>query len=253
MNKLTNSEIWERVETDYKEAQKNFPNNRILGTFLLGPANFGYVNQPNELTTITFIFPTFENVAINSGYIRQAKFNKVGGCIEWADFREFFDLVQSADGQDRGYTEIIFTEFFVANPLYQRTLSKIQHGQTLSFEGREFAVQDWGSQTEVEELREGLTALLKQYFSFADGVQEQLFSALTKTEEKALIYVLETIGTEGNLSISAAIAYSGISRPVFTSLFEKLDRYHGAEIKNQGVKGTYIYFYDHVLSKFNII
>jgi hypothetical protein len=249
MNRLTNSEIWERVETDYKEAQKNFPNNRILGTFLLGPANFGYVNQPNELTTITFIFPTFENVAINSGYVKTIKYNKSGGRIEWVDFREFYDLVQNEDG----YTEIIFTEFFIANPLYQKRLSGILQGQTLSFEGREFAVQDWGSQSEVEEFCAGLTALLKQYLAFADGVQEQLFSALTKTEEKALIYVLETIGTEGNLSISAAIAYSGISRPVFTSLFEKLDRYHGAEIKNQGVKGTYINFYDHVLSKFNII
>ena len=85
-----------------------------------------------------------------------------------------------------------------------------------------------------------------------DGIQEKLFSSLTKTEEKALIFVLETVGEEGNISISEAINKSGISRPVFTALFDKLDRYKGAEIKNQGVKGTYINFYDHVLSKFEI-
>jgi GTP-sensing pleiotropic transcriptional regulator CodY len=101
-------------------------------------------------------------------------------------------------------------------------------------------------------IAEGLLNIFNQYLTMRDGIQEKLFSSLTKTEEKALVYVLETIGEEGNISISTAIADSGISRPVFTSLFDKLDRYKGAEIKNQGVKGTYISFYDHVLSKFEI-
>ena len=103
-----------------------------------------------------------------------------------------------------------------------------------------------------ELIKEGILNIFNQYLTMRDGIQEKLFDALTKTEEKALIYILETIGGEGNVSISNAIANSGISRPVFTSLFEKLDRYKGAEIKNQGVKGTYINFYDHVLSKFEI-
>jgi GTP-sensing pleiotropic transcriptional regulator CodY len=74
--------------------------------------------------------------------------------------------------------------------------------------------------------------------------------SFTKTEEKALTYILDTIGAEGILSISQAIQGSGISRPVFTSLLDKLDRYQAAEVKNMGVKGTYIHLYDHILVKF---
>jgi GTP-sensing pleiotropic transcriptional regulator CodY len=94
--------------------------------------------------------------------------------------------------------------------------------------------------------------IFDHYLQFRDGVQSKIFDSLTKTEEKALIFVLETIGDEGILSISEAIRQSGISRPVFTGLLDKLDRYKAAEIKNMGVKGTYINFYDHILSKFEI-
>jgi hypothetical protein len=137
--------------------------------------------------------------------------------------------------------QLLYTKYIVTNSFYKKVCDKLP--------------QVW-PQEDADKYKdlisEGLLNIFKQYLTMKDGVQEKLFSSLTKTEEKALIFVLETIGEEGNISISEAINKSGISRPVFTSLFDKLDRYKGAEIKNQGVKGTYINFYDHVLSKFEI-
>ena len=113
-------------------------------------------------------------------------------------------------------------------------------------------ISEWFPVYEANDLAEGLTKLFDHYLQFRDGVQDKIFDSLTKTEEKALIFCLEEIGDEGILSISEAIRKSGISRPVFTSMLDKLDRYKGDEIKNMGVKGTYINFYDHILSKFEI-
>ena len=138
--------------------------------------------------------------------------------------------------------ELLSTKFIVTNSLYKKVCERLP-----------FVQPDEDEINDSQELiKEGLLNIFNQYLTMRDGIQEKLFESLTKTEEKALIYVLETVGEEGNISISTAIADSGISRPVFTSLFDKLDKYKGAEIKNQGVKGTYINFYDHVLSKFEI-
>ena len=239
MNILTNSEIWARVEEDYKYLERDYPNSRILCTFAIGKVNYNNAAVSSDIDTVSIIFPSIENIALNGGYIHNMRYHKSGGRQYIIDFRDLYNNISFAEFYE--CIELLSTDFKIVNSLYNKvfnTLPKIIAGDDTS--GCE------------EELSNGILNIFNQYLTMRDGIQEKLFSALTKTEEKALIYVLETIGTEGNLSISTAIAYSGISRPVFTSLFDKLDRYKGAEIKNQGVKGTYINFYDHVLSKFEI-
>jgi hypothetical protein len=247
---LTNSEIWKRIEEDYKEVNKSFPSSRILGTFLLGNGNFGKAEELCEPRTVSIVFPTIENIATNGGYLRHANYNEFGARVEIIDFRELFDFI--VDAQE-DYAQIIFSDFLLINPMYKKTFEKMRLTVGAEYEHKWKQYLAWyDNEHNSERLVEQLTELLLQYFELRNGVSDELFKSLTKTEEKALIYILETIGDEGNISISAAISGSGISRPVFTSLFDKLDRYGGAEIKNQGVKGTYINFYDHVISKFNI-
>lgn len=239
MNALTNSEIWARVEEDYKQLERDFPNSRILCTFAIGDVNYNMAQKSSDIQTVSVIFPTIENIALNGGYIRNANYHKNGGKRYVIDFRELynniiFDFPECA--------ELLSTQFLIVNSLYKKVCDRLPHVLP-----EEYEIND-----SKDLISEGLLNIFNQYLTMRDGIQEKLFSSLTKTEEKALIFVLETIGEEGNISISEAINRSGISRPVFTSLFDKLDRYKGAEIKNQGVKGTYINFYDHVLSKFEI-
>ena len=142
--------------------------------------------------------------------------------------------------------DIFFTQIYKVSPTYQKIFSKLKE------KIGSIKVSEWFPINETNVLAEGWTKIFDHYLQFRDGVQDKIFDSLTKTEEKALIFCLEEIGDEGILSISKAIADSGISRPVFTSLLDKLARYKGAEIKNMGVKGTYINFHDHILSKFEI-
>lgn len=241
MNTLTNSEIWARVEEDYKELERDFPNSRILCTFAIGKVNYENATELSDIDTVSIIFPTLENIAVNGGYIHNVRYHKSGGRQIIFDFRDVYNNIIGFYNDVEEMHQLLYTKYIIVNSFYKKVCDRLP--------------QVW-PQEDADDYKdlisEGLLNIFKQYLTMKDGVQEKLFSSLTKTEEKALIYVLETIGEEGNISISTAIADSGISRPVFTALFDKLDKYKGAEIKNQGVKGTYINFYDHVLSKFEI-
>ena len=230
---LTQEEINDIVEKDYQNSLKILGEMRLLGTFLVGP----------DYKTVTVFFPTVQDIAINCSPLNSWLNESEHGGNRWIDFRLVADLLCN---KKDFISNIFFTESYMISPIYQKLFSKLK---------AEFAtmrIADWMDGNNLNFLAEWWTKIFDHYLQFRDGVQEQLFSSLTKTEEKALIFILETIGDEGILSISTAIHDSGISRPVFNSLLDKLGRYKGAEIKNMGVKGTYINFYDHVLSKFEI-
>lgn len=241
MNKITNSEIWARVEEDFKKLERDYPNSRILFTFVIGCVNYENAITSSDIDTVSVIFPTIENIALNGGYIHNMSYHKSGGRQLVIDFRSLYNNIIGMENDINEMHQLLYTQYLLVNPLYKKVCDKLPQ------------VCPQEDADEYKDLiQEGILNIFNQYLTMRDGIQEKLFSSLTKTEEKALIYVLETIGDCGNISISEAINQSKISRPVFTSLFDKLDRYKGAEIKNQGVKGTYINFYDHVLSKFNI-
>lgn len=69
---------------------------------------------------------------------------------------------------------------------------------------------------------------------------KDFYNALTENETKAFIAIRETIGLSGNISIVKMIQKTSISRPVWTSLLAKMEKFGIAQVKNQGVKGTYI-------------
>lgn len=241
MNSLTNSEIWSRIEEDFKELDRDFPNSRVLCTFVVGKVNYNNATELSDINTVSVIFPTIENIALNGGYVHSMKYHKNGGQTIIIDFRYLYNYIMAIDDDMPECIELLSTQYLLVNSLYKKVCDRLP------------LIKNYDdAEVSKDLIAEGLLNIFNQYLTMRDGIQEKLFSSLTKTEEKALIYVLETIGEEGNISISTAIADSGISRPVFTSLFDKLDKYKGAEIKNQGVKGTYINFYDHVLSKFEI-
>jgi hypothetical protein len=170
-----------------------------------------------------------------------------GGHIYLENFLCIFDDYHNPDSFIK---EIFYTPYFYINPYYQKIFSQLQVSTEKQTDISRYRIVESESPIAADKLAEVLTQILKQSLEINIGVQEELFDSLTKKEIEALVYVLNTIGDEGNISVSEAIKDSKISRPVFSSLFEKLDRYKGAEVKNMGVKGTYINFYDHVLSRF---
>lgn len=229
----TKEEINAQVEQDYQNSLKALGEIRLLGVFHLGP----------NLETITLFFPTIKDMAINCPPLNALLIESKDYSNRWIDFRLVADLLCTIPDYIGG---IFVTDSFKLSPIYQKLFLKIRK------EICDMKVRDWVDGNHLNFIADRWEQLFEHYFQFRDGVQMQIFDSLTKTEERALIYILETIGEEGIVSISQAIQGSGISRPVFTSLLDKLNHYRAAEIKNMGVKGTYINFYDHILSKFEI-
>lgn len=214
----------------YKKAITSLGDLRLFGIFEIDEG------------IIEIFFPQISDMAINCGltdsYFLEEDYNQK---ITIFDFRLLWEKILS----DTRYLKIFFPNNCKISPIYQKSYQKLKE-KILSY-----TVGNLPDKS--NELAEMLTEIFEHYLQFCGGNQDQLFINMTKTEEKALIYLLNTIGDQGIISVSEAIRESGISRPVFTSLFDKLNRYKGAEIRNMGVKGTYIDFYDHVMSKFEQI
>jgi GTP-sensing pleiotropic transcriptional regulator CodY len=73
-------------------------------------------------------------------------------------------------------------------------------------------------------------------------LKDEFFNALTSNEALAFEAIREEIGFSGNISVVKMIQKTNLSRPVWTSLLQKMEKFGIAQIKNQGVKGTYIEF-----------
>ena len=63
---------------------------------------------------------------------------------------------------------------------------------------------------------------------------------ITKKEKEVLSFILKEIGLDGIISISNMLLSIKVSRPVVTSLINKLKEFNIAEVTNLGVKGTRI-------------
>ena len=106
---------------------------------------------------------------------------------------------------------------------------------------------------EITEFR--LTGKLTVLVPFLEAVgradqlilKDEFFNAMTNNEKIAFEAIREEIGGSGNLSIVKMIQKTEVSRPVWTSLLQKMEKYGVAIVKSQGVKGTYIEFKEEIL------
>ena len=73
-------------------------------------------------------------------------------------------------------------------------------------------------------------------------VCNEFYEKITEKERNALKDIIKRIGPEGYVSLSTLIPITGVSRPVYNSLFSKLKENKVAEVTASGAKGTYIKF-----------
>jgi len=73
---------------------------------------------------------------------------------------------------------------------------------------------------------------------------EDFYKKITNKEIKAVNSIMKYVQNEGDISLSTLIAETGISRPVFISLLNKLKEHNIAEVTSRGAKGTHIKFLD---------
>lgn len=99
----------------------------------------------------------------------------------------------------------------------------------------------------VEHTKEEVIKLFKAYLNTKQKSKKDIYSTLTPTERLGLKGIYDTIGLEGEISISKLIQTTQVSRITFNNLLNALATQGCAEVVSRGVRGTYIRIIDPVL------
>ncbi len=106
----------------------------------------------------------------------------------------------------------------------------------------------FGKAEDEESIKQGVIFYIKERMN-GDISYRTFTKSLTFAEKDALSGIFNKIGNEGIVSINALSKETGISRPVFNNLINKIENTKVAMVNNMGAKGTYIKFINQTLLK----
>ena len=118
------SDEWinERVREHYEEALTMFPENRIVGVFYQGSANYGLDYEKSDVDTKCILVPTFEDIAFNRKPISTTYIRKNEEHIDLKDVRLYINCFEK---QNLNFLEILFTPYKIVNPQYAEWWNKL--------------------------------------------------------------------------------------------------------------------------------
>ena len=109
--------IMDNVYGHLEEAYEYFPEDRVVGIFLQGSQNYGLDYEKSDVDTKLIIAPTFKDIAFNRAPISTTH---VRANEEHIDFKDVRLYMQTFRKQNINFLEILFTEFKLVNPIYQK-------------------------------------------------------------------------------------------------------------------------------------
>lgn len=116
MNFHSDEWIMDRVREHYNEALEYFPEDRIVGVYYQGSANYGldYINS--DVDTKLIVTPTFEDIAMNR---KAVSTTHIRANEEHIDFKDIRLYIQTFRKQNLNFLEILYTPYCIVNPLYK--------------------------------------------------------------------------------------------------------------------------------------
>ena len=122
MNFHTDEWIMDRVREHYNEALEYFPEDRIVGIYYQGSANYGldYINS--DVDTKLIVTPTFEDIAMNRKAVSTTHLRENEEHIDFKDIRLY---IQTFRKQNLNFLEILFTPYCIINPLYKNEWDRL--------------------------------------------------------------------------------------------------------------------------------
>lgn len=109
--------IMKRLREHYEEALQYFDESRIVGIFLQGSQNYGLDYEGSDIDTKLIVLPTFEDIAFNK---KPVSTTHVRANDEHIDFKDLRLYMQTFRKQNLNFLEILFTEFKIVNPQYEK-------------------------------------------------------------------------------------------------------------------------------------
>lgn len=115
MNFHSDEWIMSRVREHYNEALEYFPEDRIVGIYYQGSANYGLDYEGSDVDTKLIVTPTFEDIAMNRKAVSTTHVRKNDEHIDFKDIRLYMETFRK---QNLNFLEILFTPFKIINPMY---------------------------------------------------------------------------------------------------------------------------------------
>ena len=115
-------EITLRVNEHLKEAQQYFDNDHIVGIFLQGSQNYGTDTEQSDIDTKLIVTPTVRDMIFNKRPTSTTHKTPNNEHIDFKDVRLYFDTFRQ---QNLNFLEILFTDYFIINPLYAKPWGKL--------------------------------------------------------------------------------------------------------------------------------
>lgn len=112
----------DRVLEHYEEARTLFADDRIVGCFLQGSQNYGLELPSSDVDTKLIVVPTFKDIALNRKPVSTTHVRANDEHIDLKDIRLYMETFRK---QNLNFLEILFTDYFVINPLYAEQWNRL--------------------------------------------------------------------------------------------------------------------------------
>ena len=110
------------VAEHLEESKEYFSADRIVGIFYQGSGNYGLDYESSDIDTKLIIVPTFEQIAFNKSPVSTTHIRNNDEHIDFKDIRLY---MQTFRKQNLNFLEILFTDFKIVNPLYEKEWNKL--------------------------------------------------------------------------------------------------------------------------------
>lgn len=109
--------IMKRMQEHYNRGVELYGESRIVGLFLQGSQNYGLDYEGSDIDTKLILTPTLEDIIFNC---RPVSTTHVMENEEHLDAKDIRLYIQTFRKQNLNFLEILFTEFKIVNPQYEK-------------------------------------------------------------------------------------------------------------------------------------
>lgn len=122
--------VMARVWDHYNESREHFTQHEIVGIFLQGSQNYNLDYAGSDVDTKLIVVPSFKDIAMNH---KPVSTTHVRANEEHIDFKDIRLYMQTFRKQNLNFLEILFTPYFIINPLYAQEWGRlVEHREDIA-------------------------------------------------------------------------------------------------------------------------
>lgn len=121
-----NKDIIERLNDHLEESFNRFDKSQIVGIFLQGSQNYNLDLPGSDVDTKLIVVPSFKEIALNKKPVSTTHILPNTEHLDAKDVRLYMETFRK---QNLNFLEILFTEFYWINPLYQEQWMRLMRNR----------------------------------------------------------------------------------------------------------------------------